>query len=192
MFINIGGTSTDLETISGVGVRRQLGITGWYLIDFQNGNISNQATISMTSTSRLTVAMVQQGGGFSMSAIFSNFTEVPDVPSAVYSSEPGCTKKDGTLSTTPGFAPYQWFFNGIPIAGATSNTYLATNTGNYSVSSTLACGAAVASVPILVTLCNDVAMTKIASNMAPAFGSSITFYVSARNSGPSNATGVSV
>ena len=196
VFVNIGGVSTDLETITTgavpVGVRRQLGSTGWYVIDFANDNISNQPVISISSTARLTVSMIQQGNGSSMSAIFSNFTEVPEAPTAVYIAGSGCSNLTSTLSTAAGFAPYQWYFNGTAIVGATSNVYTANQTGNYTVSSTLACGAVVASVPLKVTLCSDVSMTKTVSNLAPVTGSNVIFYVTAKNNGPNNSDGVSV
>jgi len=36
-----------------------------------------------------------------------------------------------TLGLTPGFSGYQWMFNGTVISGATSNTYVAKQTGSY-------------------------------------------------------------
>lgn len=47
---------------------------------------------------------------------------------------------NGNLSTQTGFASYQWYLNGSPIAGATSDTYIATANGNYSVEVTNAAG----------------------------------------------------
>lgn len=44
-----------------------------------------------------------------------------------------------TLSTIAG-ASYQWYFNGNPIPGATNQTYVANNSGNYSVEVTFANG----------------------------------------------------
>ena len=190
--VKIGGVDTNLESIAGVGVRRQLGTTGWYLIDFTNVNISDQPVITLSSVSKLTVSLVQQGGGFSMSAIFSNFTELPDTPTALYSAGSGCTNFNSTLTTTAGFAPYQWFFNDVAIPGAINNTYLATNSGSYTVSATLSCGAIVASSPVNVILCTDVSVTKTVNNSAPLFGTAVIFTITATNNGPNNATGVSV
>lgn len=46
----------------------------------------------------------------------------------------------GSLVADPGFASYQWYFNGSPIAGATMQTYTATQNGMYSVEVTNAAG----------------------------------------------------
>jgi hypothetical protein len=72
--VNINGS--NIETPA--GARRQLGSTGWYLIDFTNVEIGSM-TISIESLSKMTVGIVQQGGGFSMSAIFF-YTQQPDAP----------------------------------------------------------------------------------------------------------------
>uniref|UniRef100_UPI003AAF764A Calx-beta domain-containing protein n=1 Tax=Flavobacterium sp. XS1P32 TaxID=3401726 RepID=UPI003AAF764A len=179
----------NIETIA--GTRRQLGSTGWYLIDFTNVQISSPNSITIESLSKMTVGLVQQGGGFSMAAIFSSYTEIPENPTQVPNTGSGCATS-ATLSTTPGFGPYQWFLNGNPISGANSNTYTTTTTGSYSVSSTLSCGAAAQSAPVPVTICADVSITKTVDIDSPCVDSTVNFTITATNNGPSNATGVSV
>jgi len=70
---------SNLETLTG-STRKQLGTTGWYLITFTNTQLSNPSVISITSTAKLNVAMIQEGGGFSMSATFSSFLDQPTTP----------------------------------------------------------------------------------------------------------------
>ncbi|MBC7642223.1 MAG: IgGFc-binding protein, partial [Flavobacterium sp.] len=110
--VTIGGTQTNLITFA--GARRQLGTTGWYLIDFNETQISKPAVILLTSTNKMTVCLIQQGFGFSMSAVFSNFTEIPDAPTFAYASGGGCANNSANLSTPSGFAPFQWYLNGFP------------------------------------------------------------------------------
>jgi hypothetical protein len=47
---------------------------------------------------------------------------------------PVITQSGNLLSTTGGFASYQWFLNGNPISGATSSSHNATQDGNYTLS----------------------------------------------------------
>ena len=180
----------NIETLC--GPRHQLGTTGWYVINFNNTQLANPAILSISSTAKLIVAIIQQGGGFSMSAIFSNFTEIPEDPTVLYVAGSQCSNQTAILSTLPGFAPYQWYFNGTLISGATSNTYVATNTGLYSVTSTLACGDSVQSAPVNVVLCSDVSVSKTVNNSSPVIGSNVIFTITATNNGPSSVTGVSV
>ncbi len=73
----------------------------------------------------------------------------------VVSSLPAPTFVDnggGNLVADPGFATYQWYFNGSPIAGATMQTYTATQNGQYSVEVTNAVGCAGISTPQDVTV----------------------------------------
>ncbi|RYG21363.1 MAG: DUF11 domain-containing protein, partial [Chitinophagaceae bacterium] len=191
-----GYTNQDIETISGVGARRQLGSSGTYLIDFDNININNPSVITLTSNARLTVNMVQQGGGFSMSNFLSPFPEKADKPIV---SQSNCAS--ATLSTAPNSsAPYQWYLNGLAIAGETNATHQALISGTYTVTSQLNCGISAQSLPVTIALCNvDLSMVKTVSNSNPAIGSTVVFSLTANNSnqpngavtGTGNAIGVS-
>ena len=63
---------------------------------------------------------------------------------------PVITQSGNLLSTTGGFASYQWFFNGNPISGATSASHTATQDGNYTVTVTNAAGCSATSAPLAV------------------------------------------
>lgn len=128
---------TNIETASG-NTRFQIGNTGYYLIRFTNTNVSNQEEIIVNSTARMSVSIVEQGGGFSMAGFYSSFSETPEQPLFSTTSTAFCA--GSLLTAEPGLAPYQWYFNGVLIPGATSQTYVPTAPGNYSVSGTRECG----------------------------------------------------
>ncbi|WP_166669262.1 Ig-like domain-containing protein, partial [Flavobacterium sp. S87F.05.LMB.W.Kidney.N] len=182
----------DIETKSGISARRQLGNTGWYLINFEDTQIGSPDVLSLSSDAKLTVSIVQQGGGFTMAGFFSNFAVQPEDPTFNYISGGGCTNNSALLKTQTGLSPYQWYLNGVAIAGANSDTYTATKTGSYSVASTLTCGAQTQSKPVSVTLCTDLGITKTVDNATPCVGSNIEFTVKLSNLGGNNSTGVSV
>ncbi|MBL0735617.1 gliding motility-associated C-terminal domain-containing protein [Flavobacterium sp. GN10] len=187
VFIN----GTDLEQTLHT-TRRQLGTTGWYIIDFTRDQIGNPNTISLNSDSKLTVSIAQQGNGYSMAAFFSNFAQQPSAPKETYIGVAGCLKQSAKLTTDANFAPYQWRYNGTVIPGETSNTITVTKTGSYTVTSTLSCGVSSQSTPITVTLCSDVTVENSVNVSSQCVGSDVVFTVTAKNLGPSNAEGVSV
>ncbi|WP_369769702.1 gliding motility-associated C-terminal domain-containing protein [Flavobacterium sp. WC2416] len=177
--VNLNGS--NIETAA-VGARRQLGNTGWYLIDFTSAQINTPNKITISSTSRIVVSLIQQGGGFSMSAFFSNFVEQPNTPTVTYKTKNGCSNGEALLTADAGFGPYQWYLNGVAISGATSNTYTASQIGAYTVAATLSCGEVVESPPVNVDLCTtDIAVIKVASNETPYKGGTITFTITAQN-----------
>ncbi|BDU24747.1 gliding motility-associated C-terminal domain-containing protein [Flavobacterium sp. GSB-24] len=182
----------DIETKSGISARRQLGNTGWYLINFEDTQIGSPDVLSLSSDAKLTVSIVQQGGGFTMAGFFSNFAVQPEDPTFNYISGGGCTNNSALLKTQTGLSPYQWYLNGVAIAGANSDTYTATKTGSYSVASTLTCGAQTQSKPVSVTLCTDLGIAKTVDNATPCVGSNVEFTVKLSNLGGNNSTGVSV
>lgn len=182
-------TNTDIETITGVGIRRQLGSTGVYLIDFTNSNIGTPAAVTLTSASRINAVMVQSGAGYSMSNFITPLPEQAPTPTRTQTS---CANM--TLTAAAGSsAPYQWYLNGVAIAGATNSTYIPTESGSYSITSMLSCGISAQSVPVTVALCNiDRSITKTVDVATPAVNGTVTFTLTARNLGVGTALGVSV
>ena len=136
----------NIETSSG-NPRFQIGNTGYYLIKFTNSNVSNQEEIIVNSTAKMSVSIVEQGGGFSMAGFYSSFGETPEHPT-ITSTSTYCAGV--TLNADAGFYPYQWYFNDTIISGAINQTYFPTAPGNYSVSGTRSCGVSRASPAILV------------------------------------------
>ena len=183
---------TNIETRSGIAARHQLGNTGWYVINFEDTQIGSPDVLSISCDTKMTVSIVQQGGGFSMAGFFSNFAAQPDEPTLTYISGGGCTNNTAELTTPPNFDPYQWYFNGTAISGANSSTYTATKTGNYTVASTLACGVQTQSKPVNVILCTDLGITKTVDNATPCIGTNVEFTVKVSNLGGNNVSGVSV
>ncbi|MFH6960606.1 hypothetical protein ACHRV1_24670, partial [Flavobacterium aquidurense] len=171
--------------------RRQLGSTGWYIIDFDKTKIGSPAKISISSNSKLTVSIAQQGNGYSMAAFFSNFAQQPSPPKETYAGVGSCLKKTATLTADPGFLTYVWRYNGV-VQEETSNVLTVTKTGSYTVTSQLSCGVSSESTPIVVTLCSDVAVENKVDVTSQCVGANVVFTVTARNLGPSNAEGVSV
>ena len=188
--VSVNGT--NIETISGISARHQLGSTGWYVINFEDTQIGSPNILSISSAAKLTVSIVQQGGGFTMAGFFSNFAIQPEDPTFTYVSGGGCTNNTATLTTASGLSPYQWYLNGVAINGANSDTYTATKTGAYSVASTLTCGAQTQSKPVSVTLCTDLEVKKTVNIATPCVGSNVEFTVALNNLGVNNSTGVSV
>jgi uncharacterized repeat protein (TIGR01451 family) len=185
--VSINGA--NLETSA--GARKQLGTSGWYLIDFTNTEISNPSTIALSSTEKFTMEMVQTGGGFSMASFFSSVADVPERPTIIYNAGDGCTKGSATLTAIDSYGAYKWFLDGVEIVGSTSRTHLATRSGVYTIGAFLPCGAFVESLPINIRLCSDVSVTKTVDNATPDTGSTVVFTITASNTGH-NATDVSV
>ncbi|WP_421940864.1 hypothetical protein [Pedobacter sp.] len=180
--------NTNIESIAGIGTRKSLGTTGLALISFTNTDIGSPKNISITSLGRLTVSMVQQSSGFSMSNFISRFPEKAEQP---VMSQVNCAS--ATLTALSNAAPYQWYLNGNPIAGATADTYEVSTSGNYSVSYQLECGVSAPSLPINVSLCNiDRAITKTVDIPYPELNTNVVFTLKAENLGNGNAVGVSV
>src|SRR5690606_28413915 len=149
----------NIETLTGQP-RIQMGTTGFYMIRFDNTSIQNPNEIIITSSGRLTTSIVQQGVGFSMSGFFSAFSDAPDQP-FIPDAQEGCGV---TLETTADMEPYQWYFEGELIEGATESTYIALESGNYSVRGTRDCGETTISTPLYVEVipCTDLSITKTA------------------------------
>ncbi|GIV26966.1 MAG: glycosyl hydrolase [Bacteroidia bacterium] len=68
-------------------------------------------------------------------------------------AQPTVSANGATLTCNPSAASYQWYLNGSPISGATSQTYVATQDGWYSVwiSNSSGCQSSSSSVYVVVT-----------------------------------------
>jgi len=186
-----GGTNynnKDIETIAAIGVRKPLGSSGLSLISFTSAQIGSPKNISISSTERLTVSMVQQSSASSMSNFISRFPEKAEQPVII---EENCASVK--LVAVPNAAPYQWYLNDLPIGGANSESYIATVSGSYSLTYQLDCGLSAPSLPVKVSVCViDRAITKSVDIAYPDLNSNVVFNLKAENLGNGIAVDVSV
>ncbi|WP_163410765.1 DUF7507 domain-containing protein [Flavobacterium ajazii] len=175
---------SNLETLTGKQ-RIAIGTTGYYIIRFTNTEVGSPEVYNISSNAKMTVSIVQQGNGFTMSGFFSSFNETITKPEIV--SSENCNT---VISTQSGLAPYQWYVDGVAIAGETSQTLTVKNSGNYTVTGTLDCGITNQSSPLNVKVCSDLSVTKEITNLGNT--GNITFTIKAKNNGPFQNTGVKV
>src|SRR5690606_4438681 len=112
----------------------------------------------ITSAMPLTTSLVQQGGGFSMSAFFSSFGEVADPP--VYAKRNNdCSV---TLEAEDGYSEYVWHKDGIEYETTTRNSLIVTESGSYTVQVRRDCGLSGKSVALDVEIvpCSDLEVIK--------------------------------
>lgn len=147
----------NIETVTG-NLRVPIGTTGFYLITFDNIQINNPLNLIITSTMPLTTSLVQQGGGFSMSAFFSSFGEAANTP-VFAKRNSDCSV---TLEADAGFSQYVWHKDGAKHQTTTKNSLQITETGNYSVQVMRDCGLSGVSTPLEVKVdpCSDLEMIK--------------------------------
>ncbi len=133
---------------------KKVGTTDWYLYTFNNDNISNPANLviePLTDDSGVIAYLIQQGGGFSMSGLYSSFA-----PSLKQPTKLGGENCDPvTLKAEPGYLEYRWYRNGILIANSNVTSLVITQSGNYSVQAKASCGWMAQTSPIPIQMCGD-------------------------------------
>ena len=120
---------------------------------------SNGATTSATSVSasgNYSVTLTNADGCSTTTSATAVTVNTPPTAS-ITSTGTGaiCAGSSETLSATSGMSSYQWYANGTAITGATSATYTANASGNYSVSVLDANG------------CSDISTNYVITNAAP-------------------------
>lgn len=174
---------TNLESITGV-FRTPIGSSGAFLIPFTSLQLGNPENYTFTSAGKISAAMIQQGGGYMMAAFFNEFNTATATPVVLAGQE--CNQ---VISAAAGLEPYQWYLNGIAINGASQQNYSPLVSGNYTVSATMPCGLTSPSLPVTVTVCADLQITKEITGLD---NGSITFKLTAANNGPQNTEGATV
>ncbi|MFM9052025.1 MAG: PKD domain-containing protein [Bacteroidota bacterium] len=114
------------------------------------------------------------------SVVISNLIQVNSTPAI-----PSFSQVGDTLIATAGYAAYQWFYNNIPISGATGQRYTALLSGSYAVEVFNAAGCSVVS-PLqqvsLVGIEEAVYIFQIALYPNPTSGNSFLVFQSTRKS----------
>lgn len=147
----------NIELVTG-NLRVPIGTSGFYLITFDNIQINNPVDLIITSAMPLTTSLVQQGGGFSMSAFFSSFGEAADPPIFAKRNK-DCSV---TLEAEDGYSEYVWHKDDVLYEITAGNTFQITESGNYSVQVRRDCGLSGKSIPLEVTIvpCSDLEVIK--------------------------------
>ncbi len=152
----IDGVNYTLSTLpSSLNVTGPLNVTGnpdfvTYTIEGLTGNIS------VFSTEQVYVSYYGSSGAATYGGFYSGFTFKPEIvfqPTITNLSDciPNINLNVNAISN---FDVYQWYFNGNPISGATSNNYIPTQPGYYKIKASLtACGIDFYSDEIPVSSC---------------------------------------
>lgn len=113
-----------------------------------------------STTSQIQLTFGSQSGTLYVSALNScGSSDTVALPVNVHAlPQPVVNANGNLLGVTASFATYQWNYQGLPIAGAASSTYTATNSGYYSVTVTnsFGCAGTSDSVSATVTALHDV------------------------------------
>jgi hypothetical protein len=111
-------------------------------------NDQNPLQICYTTPGTYTVTLVATNASGSSTAVYPNFITIYGTPSLPYITVSG--PNSDTLTSTPALT-YQWNLDSIPISGATSQIYVATTGGSYTVTITDANNCSATSFPVQVT-----------------------------------------
>ena len=152
----IDGTNYTLATLpAGITVTGPLTVSGnpsfvTYTFQGLTGNIS------VFSTEQVYLSYYGSSGAATYGGFYSGFTFRPEIVfQPVVSTLSNCIPNVNLeVNTISNFDVYQWYFNGNPIAGATSNVYVPTQPGYYKIKASLtACGIDFFSDEIPVSSC---------------------------------------
>jgi gliding motility-associated-like protein len=142
----------------------------WYV----NNNIIAGATadtLVVTETGSYTVSTTNANGCNTSSAqTIINLLPLPTAQITPAGPVLICNAVPVLLQVASGAASYQWYNAGISIAGATLNTFLAAQTGDYSVVITNASGCSAASNAVIVSFNASISVSIYNANPFPCDG----------------------
>ncbi len=152
----INGVSYTLTTLpGGINVSGPLGVSGnpgfvTYTFQGLTGNIS------VFSTEQVYLSYYGSSGAATYGGFYSGFTFQPEIVfQPIVASQSNCIPNVNLeVNTISNFDVFQWYFNGNPIPGATTNIYAPTQPGYYKIKASLtACGIDFFSDEIPVSSC---------------------------------------
>lgn len=156
----INGNNYTLANLPGsIGVTGPLSVTGnsnyvTYTFSGLTGNIS------VFSTEQVYLSYYGSSGAATYGGFYSGFTFKPEIVfQSTVATQANCIPNINLeVNSISNFDVYQWYFNGNPIVGATSNNYVPTAPGYYKVKASLTeCGIDYFSDEIPVSSCtNDI------------------------------------
>lgn len=166
----INGANYTLATLNTIGINftGPSAVTGntnyeTYILFGLTGNIS------VFSTESIYLSYFGSSGSATYGGFYSGFTFKPEITQQIITAgQSNCIPNANlAVSSITAFDVFQWYFNNVPIAGATTNQYLPTQPGYYHVKATIsACNSDLISEKTPVSSCptngdNDVANDNI-------------------------------
>lgn len=137
--------------------------------------------VTIESTGPIAVGFIGFSGARGIAGYFSGFDTVPAVDLQVTGG--GCLPTAQVEVTDPNFDDYQWFENGVLIAGANNATYTPTNAGDYYVRVTKG-GCTYDSQPLTAYYCDpDIILSKDADQNTVTEGDTVTFTITVETLG---------
>jgi uncharacterized repeat protein (TIGR01451 family) len=142
-------------------------------------NLTGDVTVE--STGPIAVGFIGFSGARGIAGYFSGFDTVPEVDLEVTGG--GCLPTAEVEVIDPNFDDYQWFENGVLIAGANNATYTPTQAGDYYVRVTKG-GCTYDSQPLTAYYCDpDVVIKKVADKNTVNDGETVTFTITVESYG---------
>jgi fibronectin type 3 domain-containing protein len=152
------GVTTSWNNVTGATSYNLLrgGACGTMQNTFTNVTSPHADTSAVAGTTyNYWVVAVNSCGNSANSSCSSGARLVSPTPSITGPVTNTCPSVSVTLTTEAGMSDYQWYRDGTPIGGATAVTYVATQTGSYTVSYTGAngCSGTSAAHAVTITAC---------------------------------------
>lgn len=158
------GQSLTLEATPGLSNYQ------WFL----NNSIiagANNPTLVVTQTGSYTVSVGSANGCITSSAAtIINLIPLPTAQVTPTGPVLICNAIPVQLQVAAGATSYQWFNAGVTITGANANTYLASQTGDYSVTITNALGCTASSNTVIVSFNTGITVSIYNNNPQPCDG----------------------